>query len=402
MELVDPGPLLRWLGTSPTELSLAAVTVTEIWALIGLGALARLDAPNPLHVRLDLSSNTCRFAHAVGFEDLLHGRRPVSPGERGHTHKLTRVNSFDRIESNANDISRLLIPDEEQRDTRRTLYYVLVELLRNAVQHSRDRLGGVVAAQRNDRGRNWKQPVIQVAVADTGIGILESLKQSHPELTEPQEALDKALWPHFSGTFEEGLTGTQQNAGMGLFFIAEMAKLTAGALVLASRGATLLLDGDAEFQGHHRLEFVHPKGTGYPGTLVAFELPIDGVTDYEALIETIKERAKERTPRRAIHRWLRYDIPPKDAQDFIVNVGVEDTSQAMRVAQETLIPWLVQRKSIVLDFRGISICTQSYLHALLFEPLRMAWALRIPLFVANVAPGVKSNLELLENYALGG
>ncbi|KFE66134.1 hypothetical protein DB31_1199 [Hyalangium minutum] len=338
----------------------------------------------------------------MGLDDLVQGKPQVSRGEPGRTHKLTRIVKFEHIERNADEISKLLIPDDRQRDTQRTLYYVIVELLRNALQHSRDKLGGVIAAQRNDRGRNWNKPVIQVAVADTGIGILEHLKTSHPQLQDAQEALDKALWPHVSGTFEFGLTGTAENAGMGLFFIAEMAKLTAGTLVLASRGATLLLDGDPEFEGHHRLEFVQPRGTGYPGTLVAFELPTDAVEDYNALIERIRELARERTPRRATHRWMRYEPPPADAQEFLVNVGVEDTKKAMQVATETLIPWLVQRRTIVLNFRGMEICTQSYLHALLFEPLRMAWALRIPIYVSNVQPGVRSNLELLENYALGG
>jgi hypothetical protein len=380
MQLIDPGPLLQWVGTSPRNISLSAVEIAEIWALVALGALARREQPGALNVILDPASATSRFAYAVGLDDLINGKPPISRGEPGRTHKLTRIVGFEHIERTAEEISKLLIPDSQQRDTRQTLYYVIVELLRNALQHSGDKLGGVIAAQRNDRGRNWSKPVIQVAVADTGMGILDHLKINHPKLQDAQEALDKALWPHFSGTFEEGLTGTAENAGMGLFFIAEMAKLTAGTLVLSSRGATLLLDGDPEFEGHHRLEFVQPRGTGYPGTLVAFELPT----------------------RRATHQWLRYDTPPADAVEFLVGVGVEDTKKATQVASNTLIPWLVQRKTIVLNFRGMEICTQSYLHALLFEPLRMAWALRIPIYVSNVQPGVRSNLELLENYALAG
>jgi hypothetical protein len=279
---------------------------------------------------------------------------------------------------------------------------VIVELLRNVVQHSEDPLGGIVAAQRNDRGRNRERPVIQVAVADAGIGIPEHLRRQHPSLVEPEAALDKALWPHFSGTFEEGLTGTQQNAGMGLFFIAEMAKLLAGELLIASKGATLLLKGDPEFMDRHELSFLRPKGVGYPGTLVAFELPYRKDLVYESLIETIRQRAKERTPMRAVHRWVRYDIPRVKTQKFVVNIAAEDTSEAVRFANESLMPRIIERKPVELDFQGIPICTQSFLHALLYEPLRMAWALRVPIYVTNVQPGVRSNLELLQNYALGG
>ncbi len=80
----------------------------------------------------------------------------------------------------------------------------------------------------------------------------------------------------------------------------------------------------------------------------------------------------------------------------------EDTSAAMRVAQQELTPRIFQREPVLLDFAGLNIVTQSYLHALLFEPLRLAWALRTPIHVANVEPAVRSTLELLENYALAG
>ncbi len=56
----------------------------------------------------------------------------------------------------------------------------------------------------------------------------------------------------------------------------------------------------------------------------------------------------------------------------------------------------------MLNFDGIDVCTQSYVHALLFEPLRVAWALKVPVYVKNAAPAVRSTLSLLENYALAG
>jgi hypothetical protein len=51
---------------------------------------------------------------------------------------------------------------------------------------------------------------------------------------------------------------------------------------------------------------------------------------------------------------------------------------------------------------NIPILTQSFLHALLYEPLRVAWALKTEIYVVNTRPAVRSNLELLQNYALGG
>lgn len=244
--------------------------------------------------------------------------------------------------------------------------------------------------------------MLQLAVADTGIGIPASLRALHPNLSDPEAALEKSLWPHISGTFEEGLTGTQQNAGMGLFFIAEMAKLTGGTLLIATRGATLLLSGWIDDEGNHSLRFIEPRGVGFPGTLVVFELPVGDVADYPALIETIKERAKQRTPQRAIHRWVRFDPAPAEATVFEIQKQAENTPAAIALAQNEITPRILRREPIVLDFSGLRILTQSYLHSLLFEPLRLAWALRTPIYVRNVEPAVRSNLELLENYALAG
>jgi len=270
LSLEDPAPLLRWLGNEgPRELDLDSLEVAEIWGLVALGTLARQTRAPAVRLKLG-TSNTGRFAFAVGIEELIRGLPRTGPGEPGRTVKLSRLSRLDEIEPAAEQISRLLVQSTKLEDTRRVLYYVLVELLRNALQHSQDPLGGVVAAQLNDRGRNLDRPVIQVAVADAGIGIPRSLRSTYPRLTDSEEALDKALWPHVSGTFAEGLTGNQQNAGMGLFFIAEMAKLSAGYLVIASRGATLLLSGDAQGEERHSLRFLAPKGTGFPGTLVAF------------------------------------------------------------------------------------------------------------------------------------
>jgi len=60
--------------------------------------------------------------------------------------------------------------------------------------------------------------------------------------TRRRERRVRALEPHGSGAFPEGETGSGENAGMGLFFISEMAKATDGRMLLAARGATYFLD----------------------------------------------------------------------------------------------------------------------------------------------------------------
>jgi anti-sigma regulatory factor (Ser/Thr protein kinase) len=398
LSLEDPAPLLQWLeGKGPEPEQLDLLFLARRW----VRAAVRAARPHEQFARIVGRSKTL-------LKQLMDGEQ-LEAREQLFTEKLDwqpgrftmeQVNSFENIEPFANEISKTLVPDTKLEDTRLTLRYVIVELLRNVVQHSHAPNGGYVDADlwTEESGR----ATLQLVVADAGVGIPASLRTLHPTLADPEAALEKALWPHISGTFEEGLTGSQQNAGMGLFFIAEMAKLTGGTLLIATRGATLLLSGWVDEEGNHSLRFIEPRGLGYPGTLVVFELPVGGVVDYPALIETIKERARERTPQRAIHRWIRFGPAPPEAATFEVQKHAEYTPEAIRLAETEITPRILRKEPVVLDFSGLRILTQSYLHSLLFEPLRLAWALRTPIYVKNVEPAVRSNLELLENYALAG
>ena len=398
--LHNPGPFLTAVDAEGRfRFDLDQVEIAQMFAIAGLAALARTDAPTPCKLE-GHTSDAARFARALGLAEVVENRPLRSRGEPGRTVSLRRISQATEIEPAAREISALILPDDAEG--KNVLKYVLVELFRNVIQHSADPLGGIVGAQRMDERQQYTEPTIQVTVADAGVGVWKSLSRHHPTLATAEEALDKSLWPHFSGAFAEGGTGTQENAGFGLFVIAELAKLTAGRLVLASRGATLLLLGDPKFGQDHRLSFERPPGVGFPGTLVSFELPIGKTTDFEQVFEVIRERARERTPKRQVNHWLRYEGRPADVPMIHVGFALEDTLRAKQYAQETFLPRLMARKPFALDFRGQDICTQSYLHALLYEPLRVAWAFQIPIFIENAGPAVRSGLAMLENYALGG
>ena len=194
---------------------------------------------------------------------------PLDPGEPGRTAKLRRLTSFGEIDDAAREISHLLVRNEEERDTRLTVKYVVVELLRNVIQHSTSSSAGS-GGQRMD---HQDPSSLQVAVADAGVGIFDAMIEKHPNLRDHGEALEKALWPHFSGTFEEGLSGSRQNAGLGLFFISEMAKLTGGRLLLASHGASLLLTADPDAGDNHEMKFLKPDGLVIPARLSPLNFP---------------------------------------------------------------------------------------------------------------------------------
>ena len=400
IRLDDPTPLLGWVDRNHSGVfSLASVEWFDVWGIVATATLAREESSGPLSLTDYEQSAAGRFANAMGSKGVIRGEASSNLGEPGRTAKLRRLTAFHEIERAAKEIAQLLVQDEKEKATRLTVTYVVVELLRNVIQHSHDKLGGVVAAQRMD---HQDHPSLQVAVADAGVGIFDAMIEKHPNLRDHGEALEKALWPHFSGTFEEGLSGSHQNAGLGLFFISEMAKLTGGRLLLASHGASLLLTADPDAGDNHEMKFLKPDRLGYPGTLVAFELPLDSVGDYDDLIHTIQKRARARTPKRAQHHWIRYDRSPGHAKPIVVRYTSENTEHAEKFAREQLEPRILRKEAVVLDFLGMEIATQSYLHALLYDALRLAWAKRSFIYVVNASPSVRSGIELVEAYALGG
>lgn len=401
--LGQPEPFLSW-ASSPTRETLRfdAMRVAELWGLVGIGSAAQVERQSPLPIDSSGRSGPASFAHALGLDRVLSGRPVVGPAEPGRTVPLRRITDPKEILPAARHLAALIAQGQSVA-MNKALEYVFIELLRNVVQHSRDPLGGVVGAQLHHQGPHAKRPVFQVAVADSGIGIPESLRRMH-RVDDPREALERSLWPHISGTFPAGLTGSEENAGLGLFFTAEMAKLAGGRMLIATRDAALMLTDHPAGVLSERVgpRFLKPDGVGFPGTLVAFEIPVDSISDFEAMKQTIGERARERTPQRVVHRWIRFE--PVDRPVVVVRVVdmAEDTLRAAEIVRTRIRPAILQGEPVLFDFVDVAICTQSFLHALLYEPVRLAWATRTTMHAIHAEPAVQSGVEFLERYALGG
>jgi anti-sigma regulatory factor (Ser/Thr protein kinase) len=392
----EPARFLRWLAQSSGRLDLCDVALIEMWALTAMAAQGRRQLTAPLAFEWTPNSPAHRFAMAVGFEDVIEGKCNGLAGETGRTVRLSRVVDEDGIQPVAFEVARLLAGDEPRHEAARlTIEYVVVESLRNVVQHSGDFLGGVVGAQRNDRGRHATKPVFQVSIADAGVGIRATLSRTHPDVLDDDVALEQALWPYHSGAFAPGRAGGLENAGLGLFYISEMAKELGGRLLLSSGTASLLVDPSLPSR-------IERLDVGYAGTLVAFEVPTELPEDFETLFQRISQMAQERSPRRLTREWLKFETPPDRIQRFIVSTFVENNEAAMRLAREQMIPRLLKKEPVALDFVNVRIITQSFAHALLFEALRIAWATQTPLYAVNAQPVVQSALRHVEQYAQAG
>ncbi|MBK9261186.1 MAG: hypothetical protein IPM54_15435 [Polyangiaceae bacterium] len=407
IQLDQPEPFLSWLVGERLQnetFALDDVGVIEAWGLVALAALCLPErTATKLRVVPGRSGDAARFAYALGFNEIITGQQTQAQHEAARTVRLRRVTQYQEIDSCADEMSRLMVPSASDDDIRLSIRYVLIELLRNVIQHSEDTLGGVAAAQLMNRGAYANRPVIQVAVADAGIGIPEHVGRMHKGLEDPRIALERALWPHISGTFPQGLTGSRDNAGLGLFFIAEMAKRTQGRLLVASRGSALVLASRDDVEGDRVVpRFLLPQGIGFPGTLVVFEIPSSTVTNYAQLTQSIHDAARARTPARAVRHWVRFEMPAGDPETIRVRELNENTTLAAGVAKDRIRPAVLANRLLVFDFAGIEVCTQSFLHALMYEAVRLAWAMRAPIYVVHADGPVRSGIEFLESYALGG
>jgi hypothetical protein len=181
--------------------------------------------------------------------------------------------------------------------------------------------------------------------------------------------------------------------------LSELAKITGGSFLLASRGDALLRRDLPLPQ--ERMTFLDHDG--FPGTLVVFECVLDNLRDFRTVFKAIKHNADTQRPGRITSGVVRFvDAPPPDAPRFLVSVAGEDTHAAVEFAKQTLLPLLSSAEAIALDFVNWSVFSQSYLHALLYLVIRVAWATKAPVYVMNASPVVRSGIEWIESYALVG
>lgn len=395
LSLTEPERFLRFLSASLAQVDLTCVSLTEMWSLAALGVLARTDRKGHLTIVWGDNQKAQSFAHAVGLDDVISGREGALEGEPGRTVRLSRVYREGDIHPVAKKIALLLAGEDPRRQSARwAMQYVITELLRNVVQHSGEDCG-VVGAQLNDRGLHYDRPVFQVVVADAGKGIRASLNRSYPEIEDDEVALERAMWPHVSGAFPAGRSGGEENAGLGLFYISEMAKGLSGRMVLASSSASIVIDPLSPVRQQ-------VLKVGFPGTLVAFEVPAETPRDFGQLFDEIGKLAEERTPRRLSQHWLLFEAPPPTVGKFVVSEFIENNDAANKLAQARLIPRLVKKEPVALDFINVRVCTQSFAHALLYEALRFAWASQTPIYILNAHPVVQSALKHVETYAQTG
>jgi hypothetical protein len=287
--------------------------------------------------------------------------------EAGRFIPITRISNDDQLrESLVNLIPLLHAPPEVAQP----IQYVFSEMVRNVLEHSLSPVGAFVCAQYYRDQRR-----IAIGVADAGVGIRRSLARSH-SVPSDAEAILLSLRPGVTGVTRR-LGGNEFNAGAGLFFTKSIAAL--------SRNFFVLYSGDSMFKLQRGSAAAIPQ------------LNPDPVNDNHKLTTGLPYWERHgRRHRRKRRSWRSLLGPPRyhssgvsapsgsgpqpQAPDKVRRLRIsilelggdfaENKDAAADVRESLIKPAVAQGKEVILDFTGVELSTQSFVHALTSEVLR--------------------------------
>jgi anti-sigma regulatory factor (Ser/Thr protein kinase) len=366
-----------------------AITVFATYAL-----WLRVARGKKVRVLLNDHSIAGDYMCRVGFLELLGiAAPPCSKDGADRMTELTRIQSSSEIPQFTNRVMELL--DIGDPEIEGAVKYSLVELLRNVVQHSQSSIGGVAMAQYYP-----KTGLVELVVGDAGVGIRKTLEAKYPEINNSYKALKFAVQPHVSGTFAPGAyAAMHENAGLGLFFIRQIASLSGGSIQLASGSCLTDIWGDNEGRQQRRV-YGAARG-GWPGTFAVLQLKKDSIADFDGVLHVCRQLAEaaRKDPREL---WLDFLDEVPDIEGLVV-VRVaefeENVEEATRVREEVMGPALRAGQLAILDFEGIPFVTQSFIHALMYKILREDHSFAAGLSIANCSKSTREAILVVAGYA---
>ena len=137
----------------------------------------------------------------------------------------------EQITKKSYNLATLIYPNKSDITKVDMLAFCLREVIRNVFEHAE--IGECyVMAQR------WSNGYAEIAIADEGIGIPNSLSKSH-KITSSRSALRLALQPGITSNIETPDDDKWQNSGFGLYVLSEVGS-TCGSFTLLSDGNMLV------------------------------------------------------------------------------------------------------------------------------------------------------------------
>ena len=187
---------------------------------------------------------------------------------------------YKNIEQQGKNLAQLLQFDKELQSF---LTYIFVETIRNVYEHSEND-SAFVAAQK------WPSyNLLEIAIADTGCGIAQSLKRKFPDENE-RELLRLSCLPGISACSNFSYLDKDdgwRNSGYGLYMLRRLAVAYKGSFLICSGRIAL------EQTSERVREFI----TDYKGTAIAIRINTNAELNFEEtrsrILEEGEKKAKE-------------------------------------------------------------------------------------------------------------
>jgi STAS-like domain of unknown function (DUF4325)/Histidine kinase-, DNA gyrase B-, and HSP90-like ATPase len=219
--------------------------------------------------------------------------------------------------------------------------WAINELTDNVLTHSESQIGGLVQVSTFQKNRKR----VEFVVADAGIGIPASLRQSYLDISSDTEALDKAI--------REGVTRDKSlGQGNGLFGSWQICNLCEGHFQVDSGYARLV---DTVKGGLH----VYSEKIPYSGTLIVATVDF---SNPELLQEALRFEGKKHSP----VDYIEKHFETGDVEDIVFDVRQEASSLGSRragmpVRQKLLnLSTMSSGRRICIDFAGIGLVSSSF------------------------------------------
>jgi anti-sigma regulatory factor (Ser/Thr protein kinase) len=257
-----------------------------------------------------------------------------------HVPAVSFVTSDDQFEVTNRLIDAVLasLPGLTRSDLA-ALEWAINEVSDNVLVHSESEVGGFVQLSAFPDQRR-----IELAVADAGVGIPETLRQALPELRPDSRALEQAV--------VEGVTRSKAiGRGNGLFGTMEIARVSEGYIHIHSGYGRLRNE-------HADLRLANDK-VPFHGTLVVVSLDC---SDPGALGRALRFDGEKYDPPDIID--TRYTTEDEEDILFLIardapSIGSRGAGEAFRTKVENLLGMRPDSR-LVLDFTGVVIISSSF------------------------------------------
>lgn len=299
------------------------------------------------------------YSWRIGLLTALAGKFGSS-GTHTNNAILFKVDTDGQIGATLDELVRLLGVTRLDVELAKAVQYFVSEILRNVFEHSQSEAGAFLAA-----GYFPKVQKLTLAVADSGVTVPKHVQRRWKEKVSDRSALEVALEPRVSGS-----TDGDRNAGLGLYMTRRIVTLMGGAfwILTGTQGVRSQAFMGPGTPGN--LEFFEPRRP-WEGTCVVFSLYTGRTHSFTADQRFVQQELGG-------HYFDSLDLCRKNPVDGIELFAVprtaanlaEDKGKADSLRKEHIGPHLKMGIPLQLDFGGVQIATQSFVHALIAEPLR--------------------------------